>query len=196
MDTTQIYELKITLLGTKPVVYRTLQIEASRTMYELHIAIQIAFGWEDYHLHLFNVGEMNIGMSEFDEFDDDDTIEEKTVRLFQLKLEKKDQFIYLYDFGDNWEHQITITKIIEPKNTFYPKCIRGGRNSPPEDCGGIYGFEEFKEIMGDRKHPEFKNMKTWYGGMYDEEYFSIQEVNSDFKQFDALVFERSQYAEE
>ena len=62
-------------------------------------------------------------------------------------------------------------------------------NRPPEDCGGIYGFEDFKEIMGNRKHPEFKEMKIWYGGMYDEELFLKDQINEDFKNFDAIAEE-------
>lgn len=165
-DSTKIYELKISLSGIKPTIYRTLHIEENRTFFELHVAIQIAFGWENSHMHIFEIGDDRIGMSEFDEFEDDHTIEEKTIRLFQTGLNEKDKFEYIYDFGDHWVHEIQVTKILEPKKTFYPKCIKGAMNRPPEDCGGIYGFEDFKEIMGNRKHPEFKEMKTWYGGMY------------------------------
>ena len=72
---------------------------------------------------------------------------------------KKDKFVYIYDFCDHWLHEIQVMKIFEPKKTFYPKCIKGAMNRPPEDCGGIHGFENFKEIMGNRKHPKFKEMK-------------------------------------
>ena len=188
-DSIKIYELKITLSGIKPSIYRTIQIEENRTFFELHVAIQIAFGWENSHMHIFEIGADRIGMSEFDEFEDDHTIEEKTIRLFQTELNEKDKFEYIYDFGDHWVHEIQVTKILEPKKTFYPKCIKGAINRPPEDCGGIYGFEDFKEIMGNRKHPEFKEMKTWYGGMYDEELFLKNQINEDFKNFDAIAEE-------
>ena len=188
-DSIKIYELKITLSGIKPSICRTIQIEENRTFFELHVAIQIAFGWENSHMHIFEIGDDRIGMSEFDEFEDDHTIEEKTIRLFQTGLNEKDKFEYIYDFGDHWVHEIQVTKILEPKKTFYPKCIKGAMNRPPEDCGGIYGFEDFKEIMGNRKHPEFKEMKTWYGGMYDEELFLKEQINEDFKNFDAIAEE-------
>ena len=188
-DSIKIYELKITLSGIKPSICRTIQIEENRTFFELHVAIQIAFGWENSHMHIFEIGDDRIGMSEFDEFEDDHTIEEKTIRLFQTGLNEKDKFEYIYDFGDHWLHEIQLTKILEPKKTFYPKCIKGAMNRPPEDCGGIYGFEDFKEIMGNRKHPEFKEMKTWYGGMYDEELFLKDQINEDFKNFDTIVEE-------
>ena len=99
-DSTKIYELKISLSGIKPTIYRTIQIEENRTFFELHAAIQIAFGWENSHLHIFEIGDDRIGMSDFDEFEDDHTIEEKTIRLFQTGLNEKDKFEYIYDFGD------------------------------------------------------------------------------------------------
>ena len=170
-----------------PTIYRTIQIEENRTFFELHEAIQIAFGWENSHMHIFEIGDDRIGMSEFDEFEDDQTIEERNIRLFQTGLNEKDKFEYIYDFGDHWVHEIQVVKIPEPKKTFYPKCIKGAMNRPPEDCGGIYGFEDFKEIMGNRKHPEFKEMKTWYGGMYDEELFLKDQINEDFKKFSTIV---------
>ena len=138
-------------------------------------------------MHIFEIGDDRIGMSEFDEFEDDHTIEERNIRLFQTALNEKDKFDYIYDFGDHWLHEIQVTKILEPKKTFYPKCIKGAMNRPPEDCGGIHGFEDFKEIMGNRKHPEFKEMKTWYGGMYDEELFLKDQINENFKSFDTIV---------
>ena len=186
-NSTKIYELKITLSGIKPTIYRTILIEENRTFFELHAAIQITFGWENYHLHIFEIGDDRIGMSDFGEFEDEYTIDERTIRLFQTQLKEKDKFVYIYDFGDYWVHEIQVAKIFEPKNTFYPKCLRGAMNRPPEDCGGIDGFEDFKEVMGNRKHPEFKEMKTWYGGMYDEELFLKDHINDEFKRFDTIV---------
>ena len=187
-------ELKITLLNTKPLVYRTIQIENTRTFYELHIAIQIAFGWQNYHLHEFRVNDETIGTNEFEE--EEDILEESNIALSKKIVFEKQKFLYTYDFGDNWEHKIEFVKFVEPKNTFYPKCIRGNRNTPPEDCGGVWGFEEFKEIMGDRKHSEHKEMKKWYGGMYDEDFFSLALVNEDFKSFDKIVSEFTEYIED
>lgn len=186
---TKIMELKIILSGIKPTIYRTIQIEENNTFFELHAAIQIAFGWENSHMHIFEIEDDRIGISDFDEFEDEYTIDERTIRLFQTGLNEKDKFEYIYDFGDHWVHEIQVTKILDPKNTFYPKCVRGTMNRPPEDCGGIYGFENFKEIMGNRKHPEFKEMKTWYGGMYDEELFLKDQINDNFKKFGFIIDE-------
>lgn len=188
-----ILELKITLLDTKPSVYRTIHIENTRTFYDLHVAIQIAFGWQDSHLHEFKLNDETIGPKTL--IEDAKVLEESDILLSQKIVFQKQKFFYIYDFGDHWEHKIELVKFVEPKKTFYPKCIKGARNAPPEDCGGVWGFEEFKEIMGDRKHPQHKEMKEWYGGLYDEEFFSFLLINEDFKHFDTIAKELKEYEE-
>jgi hypothetical protein len=179
-----ILELKIVLLDTKPSVYRIIHIENTRTFYDLHLAIQIAFGWEDYHLHEFRLNDEVIGTSDF--IENQKFLEESNTLLLQKIVSEKQEFFYNYDFGDNWEHKIKLVKFIEPKNTFYPRCVKGARNTPPEDCGGVWGFEEFKEIMGDKKHPDYKEMKKWYGALYDEDFFNLSLINNNFKDFENI----------
>jgi len=179
-----ILELKIVLLDTKPSVYRIIHIENTRTFYDLHLAIQIAFGWEDYHLHEFRLNDEVIGTSDF--IKNQKFLEESNTLLLQKIVSEKQEFFYNYDFGDNWEHKIKLVKFIEPKNTFYPRCVKGARNAPPEDCGGAWGFEEFKEIMGDKKHPDYKEMKKWYGALYDEDFFNLSLINNNFKDFENI----------
>lgn len=187
-------ELKVTLLGTKPSVYRILHIEKSRTFYELHIAIQIAFGWENHHMHEFRINDECIGDKEF--LDDANALEGSHTRLSQKIVFEKQIFSYVYDFGDYWKHSIQLVKFIEPKRTFYPKCIKGERNSPPEDCGGVRGFQTFKEIMKDKKHPEHKEMIAWNDGPFDEDFFSLLFINDDFKHFDTMVKASLEFDEE
>jgi len=170
-------EFKITLLHTKPPVYRTIQIQKDATFKNLHYTIQAAFNWHNAHLHMFSINDEEIGNSEFDEFEEDNTLEESEILLSQKFVFEKQKCIYLYDFGDSWEHQIVLDKFIDAKNTHYPKCIRGARNTPPEDCGGAWGFEEFKEIMSNQKHPEYEDMCQWYDGVYDPLAFDIQSIN-------------------
>jgi len=183
-----IIELRVVLYGIKPSVYRTIQIQASATFYHLHMALQEAFGWHDGHLHSFMLDGEEIGMNEFNEFEEDEVQDEHSIHLSKKLFREKQKFIYLYDFGDNWKHQITVTKFIEAKEgTFYPRCVRGARNTPPEDCGGIWGFEEFKKIMSDKNHPEYEEMKEWYGGEYDSDHFSKEVLNERYK----MIFSRS-----
>ena len=123
-----------------------------------------------------------IGMSDMDEFGGDDVLNEGAILLKEKIILEKQKFVYLYDFGDNWNHQITVSKFLEAKkDAFYPRCVRGARNTPPEDCGGIWGFEEFKEIMSDKNHPEYEEMKEWYEEDYDSDAFSKDDLNERYK---------------
>ena len=177
-----IVELRVVLLGTKPSIYRTIQMSTNATFYHLHLVLQEAFDWYDAHLHAFMINGEEIGNNDISEFDDDNVLDEHMITLKEKLHVEKQKFIYLYDFGDSWEHQITVAKLIEPKEgMFYPRCIRGARNTPPEDCGGIWGFEEFKEIMSDKSHPQHKEMKEWYEEEYDSDYFSKVDLNARYK---------------
>ncbi|MCD8477002.1 MAG: plasmid pRiA4b ORF-3 family protein, partial [Sulfurospirillum sp.] len=128
--------------------------------------------------------------------DDADALEGSHTRLSQKIVFEKQTFSYVYDFGDYWEHSIQLVKFVDPKRTFYPKCIKGERNSPPEDCGGVRGFQTFKEIMKDKKHPEHKEMIVWNDGPFDEDFFSLLFINDDFKHFDTMVKASLEFDEE
>jgi hypothetical protein len=87
---------------------------------------------------------------------------------------------YVYDFGDNWEHTVKLEKILpRDENTNYPICIKGKRACPPEDCGGIWGYEELLDIISDKNHEEYEEMMKWLGGEFDPEYFDVEEVSFD-----------------
>lgn len=182
----KIYELKISLMYTYPSIYRTIQVEEDMTFYELSMAIKVAFESFSNNQHMFIVGDKHIGMAGDDYFDNK-IINERNIKLSQIGFIEKDKFTYNYIFHDDWIHQIKVMKILEPKNTFYPKCVNGARNSPPNGCGGASEFYEFKEIMGDEKHPEFKETKEWYGGMYDEDLFVKKKINEAYKNFNATI---------
>lgn len=144
-----IYQFKILLRDTDPPVWRRIQVPETYTFWELHVAIQDAMGWEDYHLHEFTLKNPSNGMEsdigipdEEGDFDDDMLAgwEQKIAEWFSMKNNKAD---YMYDFGDGWEHDIILEKILpRDKNIKYPICIDGERACPPEDCGSIPGYEE------------------------------------------------------
>jgi len=98
---------------------------------------------------------------------------------------EKDVLLYEYDFGDGWEHEIILEKIIEEdeKNQI-PRCIDGKQNCPPEDCGGIWGYEDLLKVIKDKKHDEYEEMMEWLGEEFDPDYFNINEVNKLLKQKD------------
>ena len=92
------------------------------------------------------------------------------------------EFIYEYDFGDSWEHTLTLEKI-EPakRGKYYPVCLKGKRACPPEDCGGTYGYEDFLKAISDPGHEEHETMLDWIGGEFDSELFALEQINEDLK---------------
>jgi hypothetical protein len=170
-----IYQVKVTLEGSKPPIWRRLLLPADLNLGDLHYILQIAMGWTDSHLHQFHVGEKVYGVPHPDM---DWTLDEEKAKLARIIPGEKFKFRYEYDFGDSWSHLILVEKILPPEpGQKYPICVKGKGNCPPEDCGGVWGFDDFKDAMADPKHPEHENLKEWYGGDFDPEAFDIDEVN-------------------
>lgn len=159
----KILRIKISLNETE--IYREVLVEKEITYHDLHMVIQKVFGWEDYHLYEFMVDGDKIGNLENDDFGDI-TYESKNTLIFSDKKE----FSYEYDFGDGWEHTIKIIEELDADpNMDYPVCIDGKKACPPEDCGGIPGYEE---LLDD---PE--EFEEWLGYEYDPEAFTIEWAN-------------------
>ena len=182
----KILELKVQIEGVKPPVYRTIQVPADFTFFQLHVAIQIAFEWGNTHLHIFDIDGEKIGIDDEEAFDP--MLDETEIKLYEKIDSIKQKFYYTYDFGDNWEHSIIVMKILDKKvNTTYPRCVRGTRNSIPEDIGGIWGFMEFKEVINDKTHPMYEEMSQWYEwDGYDENDFDKKLLNQEYKEFDKI----------
>jgi hypothetical protein len=175
---TEIYQLKITLRGSKPPIWRRVQVRSDINLATLHRIIQEAMGWTDSHLHQFRVGETYYGVPDQDDFGFSETEDEKTAKLNQLLSRPKAKFIYEYDFGDSWEHEVLLEKILPPDPAVhYPVCIAGKRACPPEDCGGVWGYENFLEAIQNPDHPEHEEFVEWIGGSFDPEAFDIADVN-------------------
>ncbi len=125
--------------------------------------------------------EYGMPMPEFD-FDGEQMRDEKTVKLSKLISGEKFKFIYLYDFGDSWEHEILVEKGLEAEEGIdYPICIKAKRACPPEDCGGIWGYHDFVEAVQDPEHPEHEEMLEWVGGSFDPEEANPEEINEQLK---------------
>jgi len=181
----QVYQFKITLKGTKPPIWRRIQVPETYTFWDLHVAIQDAMGWDDYHLHEFIFTlpitkiEAHIGIPMEDDLDE--TMlpgwEINISDFFSLENPKGD---YCYDFGDGWQHDIILEEIL-PRETgvIYPKCVDGKHACPPEDCGGIGGYVEFLEVIGDPANERHEDMLDWVGGSFDPEDFNPSEVKFD-----------------
>jgi len=169
-----IYQLKITLKGVKPSIWRLIEVPETYTFGKLHNAIQDAMGWDNCHLYIFEIGGAKIT--------DADTAAESG-GLDANKEKIKDYFskgskaTYTYDFGDDWVHEVKVKDIIpSEKGAKYPRCIDGKRACPPEDCGGILGYEMFLETIKDPDDEEHDKMLEWVGGEFDPEEFDPKEV--------------------
>jgi hypothetical protein len=175
-----VYQIKVTLRGSKPPIWRRFQVASDTSLVQLHRILQCVMGWEDYHMHQFIVGGVMYGNA--DMMEDFDTVEEKTVTLDQIVRREKFKFIYEYDFGDGWEHELLVEKILPvEEGKTYPVCLTGKRACPPEDCGGIWGYSGFLEAVQDPAHPEHEEMLDWVGGEFDPAAFDLQEVNAELK---------------
>lgn len=178
----QVYQFKITLDGIRPPIWRRIQVPETYSFWDLHVAIQDVMGWLDYHLHEFGIVNPGTGMrAEIGIPDGEIGIlagwKHKIADYFTV--ENKSAF-YQYDFGDSWEHKILLEKILpREKGVKYPICIKGKRACPPEDCGGIWGYVELLEILGDPDHEEHESMKEWVGGELNPERFDPKQVHFD-----------------
>ena len=175
----EIYQLRVTLLGTKPPIWRRLLVRADMTMVQLHDVLQTAMGWQDCHMHEFSVGDRRIGQpTPEDQLMGMPPMEsERKVRLSGILSKVGSKAIYTYDFGDTWEHSLVLEKIlpVDPKLA-YPVCTDGQLACPPEDCGGIPGFYDLVEALSDPHHDRYEEMLDWIGE-FDPQAFSVERVN-------------------
>ncbi len=179
----EVYQLKIILREVRPPIWRRVLVTDATTLHQLHWIVQTAMGWMNSHLHQFIVDEEYYSQKDF-ELDDwgHEVKNENRVRLAVLALAPKRKFTYEYDFGDGWEHEILVEKVLAPEaGARYPQCVAGRRACPPEDCGGVWGYERFLEVIKDEDDPEHEEMLEWAGGSFDPEAFNLEEVNQELK---------------
>ena len=179
----RVYSFRIELDEIRPQIWRQIQVPEDYTFWDFHVAIQDAMGWQDSHLHQFEVlnpsteQRENIGIPD-PEMDWDIEIypgwECLIADYFTLENPKG---VYTYDFGDEWTHHITLGTIspVVP-GVKYPCCLRGERACPPEDVGGVGGYYDFVMIMGNRHHEDHKAMREWFGRKYYPEIFEPEKV--------------------
>lgn len=166
MDESLSYQIKVTLNGTKPPIWRRLVVPGSIPLKDFHNVLQHAFGWTNSHLHQFSARGMPLGRS-------------GRVRLDEILRTERDVLTYEYDFGDGWEHSIILEKVLGTANaTGAPSCIAGARAGPPEDCGGVWGYAELLRVVSDPSHPRHGEMLEWVGPDFDPGQFDISAVNA------------------
>ena len=171
-----VYQLKVSLIGIKPPIWRRIQITGDTTLDVLHGILQMAMGWFGEHLYEFKVHGTSYGDPSV--LLEGEVVDEKAVNLNWLISQEQEKFLYIYDFGDYWEHDILIEKILPiEEGTHYPVCIDGKRACPPEDCGGTSGYDDLLKILKDPDNPEHEDKFEWLPGDFDAEKFDIEYVN-------------------
>jgi len=176
-----VYQLKITLKGSKPPIWRRVLVSSGIELEQLHNVIQMAFGWHNCHLHQFVDGRefYQPGGGDDDFFFMMKVEDSNGYRICDLLRREKDKIIYEYDFGDSWEHTVLLEKVLapDPKQNL-PICIKGKRACPPEDCGGIYGYYQLIETLSGPDCEEKQELLEWHGGPIDPEAFDIIAINA------------------
>ncbi len=180
MDT--VLQFKITLKNSKPAIWRKFEIADHFTFYDLHLVIQNVMGWMNMHLYQFIYEKHSIiGNPEMLE---EEVADDKELKLSELFNAPKIKMIYEYDFGDGWEHQLLLEKIIKNAPAGHqPVCIFGEMNCPPEDCGGMPGFKDLLKVIKDQNHPEHEDMIEWIGEGYEADCFDLTVINDNLKNY-------------
>jgi hypothetical protein len=170
----QFLQLKITLTGIKPPIWRRILVTPEIKLNKLHDVLQIVMGWTNSHLHQF---ETPLGYVADPDFDLEEAESSKKTTLQSVLSGPKSHIRYEYDFGDGWDHQILLEKVVELDEPVFARCLTGARACPPEDCGGFWGYDNLLEVLKNPKHPEYKEMSEWIGHGFDPEAFDVEAIN-------------------
>jgi hypothetical protein len=177
-----VLRFRIELLGVEPPVWRRIEVPEDYSFWDLHVAIQDAMGWEDYHLHAFRVvgSELVFGIPDEEGDDPFDTQPGWEFQIRDFFSQGTPLAVYEYDYGDSWTHEIRL-EAFHPvdKEIIYPRCLEGSRRCPPEDCGGIHGYRNFLRVIADPSDPEHESMLEWIGGPFDPEDFDPTRIHFD-----------------
>lgn len=165
-------QLRVNIIDSSPEIYRTIVVPDDTLLPDLHGMLQVAFDWEERHLHEFIHGKTHYGKAGPEASDRE--IDYRNVRIGHLLKQVGDELIYHYDFGDSWKHRIVLEAIPEVDDVIlYPRCIAGARRGPKEDSGGIYGYQQLLKNLEDPTHPDYEDLREWIGEDFDPEEFVL-----------------------
>ena len=177
-----VYQIKVTLKDSKPLIWRRVQVPDSITLHRLHMILQPAMGWTNSHLYRFEIAGTEYGLPDPD--GELPFVDSRRNKLNKVVQNEKTGFLYEYDFGDGWDHEIIIEKILPAESgAQYPVCLDGKRACPPEDCGGIWGYADLLKIIRKPSHEQYEEMMEWIGGSFDPDQFDIDLVNRALARF-------------
>ena len=175
-STAKVFQLRISLDHINPPIWRRVIVPSSMRLRRLHGVVQATMGWTNSHLYhfrqdgrIFSRPNPDIG-----EYVEDDS----TFRVDHLLMSPGDTMTYEYDMGDSWNHTVMLEEVVVPDSALKrAQCLAGARACPPEDCGGVMGYQNFLEAMLDPFHPEHRAMRAWVGGDFDPEAFDLVKAN-------------------
>lgn len=171
-----VFQLRMQLQDVRPVVWRRVLVPGAVRLTKLADMLCAAMGWQNYHLHQFRIGDALFGMH-VEEYPDEE-IDEKTVTVLQVLRDER-RFFFDYDFGDGWEHEIVVEDLTWSHfGLKFAVCIDGQNACPPEDVGGIPGYEEFREAIANSDHEEHDRYLEWVGGSFDPAAFDLAAANA------------------
>lgn len=175
-----IYQIKVTLKGTRPPIWRRFQVAGDISLRRLHRTLQMVMGWEDSHMYRFEIDGTKYG--EPDPFSTPfplNMANSRTTRLSRVIGGEGARLTYEYDFGDSWGHDLLVEKVLPAApGKHQPVCLAGRRACPPEDCGGIVGYADLLRIINGPKDDQYEEMMEWLGGQFDPEVFDLGAVNN------------------
>ena len=169
------YQLLVRLVDSEPIIWRQISVPGNMTLADLDRIIQAAMGWTNSHLHLFTVDGHVYGMADDAWVDEMPNLPDDEFTLDEVLGTKVKSFLYEYDLGDGWQHQVDVQMVMiadEDRNS-WPMCLAGANACPPEDVGGLGGYEEFLEAVRDLSHEQHDAMRRWCGGPFDPMGFCI-----------------------
>jgi hypothetical protein len=170
------FQLRVQLQNIRPIIWRRLLVPGSVHLPKFADMLCAAMGWQNYHLHQFRVGKTLYGMHLEDHAEGE--IDEKGVSVLQAFRDER-RFFFDYDFGDGWEHEVVIESVsTNPLGLKFAVCVDGQNACPPEDVGGIPGYEEFLGVIADPSHEEYEHYMGWSGGTFDPAAFDLAAVNA------------------
>jgi hypothetical protein len=170
----QFFQIKVALKDIKPPIWRRIVVTPGIKLDKLHDVLQIVMGWDDSHLYQFETPSGRFADSRVEL---EETGNSRTATLNSVLPSPKSSIRYEYDFGDGWDHQILLEKVVERDDPLLVLCLEGARACPPEDCGGPWGYANLLAILKNPKHPEYEEMSEWIGPGFDPEAFDVEATN-------------------
>lgn len=169
------YTIRVELMDVEPTIWRRIVVSEATKLPKFNRILLAAMGWAGHHLHSFELGDVQFGAPD-DELDY--MIDERKITLTQILPRPGSQLAWVYDFGDYWQHGMVVESIDAPKEGAPAAAVLDGAGAcPPDDCGGVAGYEHLLDVLADQRHEEYEGLIEWLGGEFDPEAFDLEEVN-------------------